>query len=76
MDSKTPVNLQDKLLNAVRKDHTPVTIFLTNGFQIKCTVTGFDSNVIMVLAGGAQEMIYKHAISTIVPQTPVDISVQ
>ena len=74
MDNKTPVNLQVMLLNAVRKDRTPVTIYLTNGFQIRGIITGFDGHVIIVMAGETQDMIYKHAISTIVPQVPVEIS--
>ena len=64
-------NLQDLFLNQVRKDHQTVTMFLVNGFQIRCTVTGFDPFVVMVNADGKQEMIYKHAISTILPAAPV-----
>lgn len=71
MEPRLPVDLQAMLLNALRKNHDPVTIYLTSGFQIKCIITGFDRHVIMVLAGGTQEMIYKHAIATIVPITPV-----
>ena len=64
-------NLQDLFLNQVRKDHQTVTMFLVNGFQIRCVVTGFDPFVVMVTADGKQEMIYKHAISTILPAAPV-----
>ena len=60
-------NLQDQFLNQLRKAHMPVTVFLMNGFQIRCTVTGFDPFVVTVNAEGKQEMIYKHAISTIIP---------
>ena len=60
-------NLQDQFLNQLRKTHTPITVFLMNGFQIRCTVSGFDPFVVTVLADGKQEMIYKHAISTIIP---------
>lgn len=64
-------NLQDQFLNQLRKDHAAVTVFLMNGFQIRCTITGFDPFVVTVLADGKQEMIYKHAISTIIPTAPV-----
>lgn len=64
-------NLQDQFLNQLRKAHTPVTVFLMNGFQIRCTVTGFDPFVVTVCAEGKQEMIYKHAISTIIPAAAV-----
>jgi len=63
----TTETLQDQFLNQLRKAHTPVTVFLMNGFQIRCTVTGFDPFVVTVCAEGKQEMIYKHAISTIIP---------
>ena len=65
------INLQDNFLNQVRKDGIPVTIHLVNGFQIKGAVRGFDNFVIMVDAMGKQQMIYKHAISTITPAQPV-----
>lgn len=64
-------NLQDQFLNQLRKTHAPVTVFLMNGFQIRCTVTGFDPFVVTVNADGKQEMIYKHAISTIIPVSAV-----
>lgn len=67
-------NLQDQFLNQLRKEHLPVTVFLMNGFQIRCTVTGFDPFVVTVLAEGKQEMIYKHAISTIIPAAPLRAS--
>ena len=63
--------MQDQILNQLRKDRVPVTVFLVNGFQIRCTVSGFDSFAVLVLADGKQEMIYKHAISTIIPSGPV-----
>ena len=65
------INLQDNFLNQVRKDSIPVTIHLVNGFQIKGAVRGFDNFVVMVDAMGKQQMIYKHAISTITPAQPV-----
>ncbi len=69
-------NLQDHFLNEVRKEHTLLTVFLMNGFQLKAVVTGFDNFVVMVVSEGKQQMIYKHAISTIVPAQAVKIAPQ
>lgn len=63
-------NLQDLILNEVRREHTAVTMFLMNGFQLKGIVTGFD-NFVVVLSSDGKQMIYKHAISTLVPAQPV-----
>ena len=60
-------NLQDAILTEVRRDKVPVTMFLMNGFQLRGTVTGFDSFVVVLVTDGKQQMIYKHAISTLVP---------
>lgn len=64
-------NLQDLVLSEVRKEHTPVTLFLMNGFQMKGIVTGFDNFIVVLSSEGKQQMIYKHAISTLVPLQPV-----
>ena len=64
-------NLQDLILNEVRKEHTPVTLFLMNGFQLRGIITGFDSFVVLLVTDGKQQMIYKHAISTLVPIRPL-----
>lgn len=64
-------NLQDLILNEVRKEHVPVTMFLMNGFQMKGIITGFDSFIVVLSSEGKQQMIYKHAISTLVPLQPV-----
>ena len=64
-------NLQDLMLNEVRKEHTPVTMFLMNGFQMKGIVTGFDNFVVVLSSEGKQQMIYKHAISTLAPIRPL-----
>ena len=61
------LNLQDAILSEVRKDKIPVTLFLMNGFQLRGTITGFDSFVVVLVTDGKQQMIYKHAISTLVP---------
>lgn len=62
---------QDVFLNYARKEHIPVTMFLINGFQIKGTVKGFDNFTVVMDSEGRQQLIYKHAISTIVPSRPV-----
>ena len=64
-------NLQDSFLNQVRKDKLMITMFLMNGFQLKGIVTGFDNFVVVLSSDGKQQMIYKHAISTLVPAQPV-----
>ena len=64
-------NLQDAVLNEVRRDRVPVTLFLMNGFQLRGTITGFDSFVVVLVTDGKQQMIYKHAISTLVPIRPL-----
>ena len=69
---KTQINLQDVFLNQVRKEKTIITVFLLNGFQIKGLVTGFDSYTVVLDCEGKQELIYKHAISTIIPTYPVN----
>ena len=61
------INLQDAILNEVRRDRVPVTLFLMNGFQLRGTITGFDSFVVVLVTDGKQQMIYKHAISTLAP---------
>ena len=63
--------LQEAILNEVRRDRVPVTLFLMNGFQLRGTVTGFDSFVVVLLSDGKQQMIYKHAISTLAPIKPL-----
>lgn len=65
------VNLQDAVLNEVRKERVPVTLFLMNGFQLRGTITGFDSFVVLLVSEGKQQMIYKHAISTLAPMKPL-----
>ena len=68
---KSVIVLQDVFLNQVRKEHVPVTIHLTNGYQIKGTVKGFDNFTIILDSEGKQMMIYKHAVSTISPSKSV-----
>ena len=65
------INLQDAILNEVRRDRVPVTLFLMNGFQLRGVITGFDSFVVVLVTDGKQQMIYKHAISTLAPMKPL-----
>ncbi len=71
--SKSP-NLQDVFLASVRRTETPVTVFLMNGFQMRGTITGFDSFTVVLTAEGKQNLIYKHAISTVSPARTVDLA--
>ncbi|HOJ78773.1 MAG TPA: RNA chaperone Hfq [Bacillota bacterium] len=69
--NKPIINLQDSFLNQVRKEGIAVTIYLVNGFQIRGLVKGFDNFTIIVDCEGKQEMVYKHAVSTIIPARPL-----
>ena len=69
-------NLQDAFLNYIRREKIPVTLFLMNGFQLRGVVRSFDSFVVLIDADGRQQMIYKHAISTIAPARPVSLEPQ
>ena len=70
---QTKSNLQEIFLTRARKQATPVTIFLMNGFQLRGSVTGFDSFTVVLSTDGKQQVIYKHAISTIVPARAVSL---
>ena len=65
------MNLQEAILNECRRDKVPLTLFLMNGFQLRGIVTGFDSFVVVLVSDGKQQMIYKHAISTLAPIRPL-----
>ena len=67
------INLQEAILKEVRRDKVPVTLFLMNGFQLRGTITGFDSFSLVLDSDGRQQFIYKHAISTIVPLRPISL---
>ena len=71
---QTKANLQDLFLLRARRDKLPVTRFLMNGFQMRGTITGFDAFTVVLAADGKQNLIYKHAISTVCPLRPVDLS--
>ena len=68
--NKSPINLQDTFLNQVRKENLPVTIYLVNGFQLKGLIKGFDNFTVVIEFEGRQQMVYKHAISTVMPIRP------
>ena len=65
------ITLQEAILQEVSRDKVPVTLFLMNGFQLRGTITGFDSFVVVLVTDGRQQMIYKHAISTLAPIRPL-----
>ncbi len=64
-------SLQEAVLTEVRRDRVPVTLFLMNGFQLRGLITGFDGSVVVLVTDGKQQMIYKHAISTLAPMKPL-----
>jgi host factor-I protein len=73
MAKENSLNLQDVFLNQARKEHIPVTIYITNGFQFKGVVKGFDNYTVILDTEGKQNLIYKHAISTITPLKSISI---
>ena len=66
-------NLQDTFLNSVRKTKTPLTIFLVNGVKLQGIVTWFDNFCVLLRRDGQSQLVYKHAISTIMPSQPVQM---
>ena len=70
---KKNTNLQDAFLTLARRQDVPLTVFLVNGFQMRGTVRGFDPFTVVLDSEGKQQLIYKHAISTIVPLRAVDL---
>ncbi len=74
MSSEKKQNLQDTFLNAVRKSRTPLTIFLVNGVKLQGVVTWFDNFCVLLRGDGRPpQLVYKHAISTIMPMQPVQL---
>jgi host factor-I protein len=67
-------NLQDVFLAQVYRNRLQVTVFLMNGFQMRGHVTGFDAFTVVLTSDGKQQMIYKHAISTIIPERAVELA--
>jgi host factor-I protein len=68
---KSQVNLQDIFLNQMRKEKIPVTMYLVNGARLSGTIKGFD-NFVILMKQENQQLVYKHAISTIIPEKPMD----
>jgi len=67
------ISLQDIFLNEARKEKIPLTVFFTNGFQQKGTITAFDGYTLLLYFEGRQHLIYKHAVSTIIPQKNISM---
>lgn len=67
-------NLQDVFLNQARRDRLVVTVFLMNGFQLRGIIRGFDAFAVVVETDGKQQLIYKHAISTVVPPRTLELT--
>ena len=67
-------NYQDLFLNQARRERIPLTVFLVNGFQMRGVITGFDAFVIVLFSDGKQQMIYKHAVSTMTPSVPLRLN--
>ena len=67
-------NLQEIFLTQARRERRPVTMFLMNGFQMRGCITGFDAFTVVLMTDGRQNLIYKHAISTVSPLRAVDLS--
>jgi host factor-I protein len=73
---KQPINIQDQFLNQLRRDNAFVTVYLLNGFQLRGQVKGFDNFTVLLESDGKQQLIYKHAISTFVPQKNVHLELE
>ena len=73
MSSDKPQNVQDVFLNYIRKNKTPVTVFLVNGVKLQGLATWFDNFSVLLRRDGHTQLVYKHAISTIMPSTPIQL---
>lgn len=73
MSNDKKQNLQDTFLNSVRKSKTPLTIFLVNGVKLQGVVSWFDNFCVLLRRDGQSQLVYKHAISTIMPAQPVQL---
>ncbi len=73
---KQSVNIQDQFLNQLRKENIYVTVFLLNGFQLRGLVKGFDNFTVLLDSEGKQQLIYKHAISTFVPNKNISVELE
>ena len=73
MSSEKLQNVQDVLLNHIRKNKTPVTIFLVNGVKLQGIATWFDNFSVLLRRDGHTQLVYKHAISTVMPSVPIQL---
>lgn len=73
MTSDKPQNLQDTFLNHIRKNKTPVTVFLVNGVKLQGIITWFDNFCVLLRRDGHSQLVYKHAISTVMPIGPISL---
>ena len=71
--ASTQSSLQDTFLNSVRKNKNPVTLFLVNGVKLQGVITWFDNFSVLLRREGTVQLVYKHAISTIMPSLPIDL---
>jgi len=74
MPSDKSQSLQDTFLNTVRKNKVPLTVFLVNGVKLQGIVTWFDNFCVLLRRDGHSQLVYKHAISTIMPSQPIDLT--
>lgn len=73
MAAEKKENLQDVFLNTVRKNKTPVTVFLVNGVKLQGIITWFDNFCVLLRRDGHSQLVYKHAISTVMPVSPISL---
>ncbi len=66
-------NVQDVFLNHIRKNKTPVTVFLVNGVKLQGVISGFDNFCVLLRRDGHVQLVYKHAISTVMPSHPISL---
>jgi len=73
MSSERSQNVQDVFLNHIRKNKTPVTVFLVNGVKLQGIITWFDNFSVLLRRDGHTQLVYKHAISTVMPSVPIQL---
>lgn len=73
MPMKATINLQDTFLNQARKENMLTTVFLVNGYQIKGVIRSFDNFTVLLEVDGKQQLVYKHAVSTIIPMRNINL---
>ncbi len=73
MASEKSLNVQDVFLNKVRKDNVPVTVFLVNGVKLQGAISAFDNFCVTLRRDKQDQLVYKHAISTVMPSSPIQL---